>query len=157
MGGYAGDLCCDAQGSPTKSPTESPTASPMVCPTGSIICDDEETPSQKNKGRDCTADTSTIKRKCNESPYWRDNKYCRLSCYNAQKGYAGDLCCDAQGSPTKSPTESPTASPMVCPTGSIICDDKETPSQKNNGRDCTTDTSTIKRKCNESPFWIVNK
>jgi len=77
----------------TDAPTEAPTtASPTSI--GCIVCDDEETSWMKSTGKDCTT-SSLIDTKCNKSDAWIINKYCRLSCYNAGNGYAGDVCCDS--------------------------------------------------------------
>merc|ERR1712048_419708 len=86
-------------GSPTSAPTPAQilvTGSPTSAPTRTpcVPCDDVETPWMSRNDRDCATSKSIVKR-CNTHPNWIKNKYCQLSCYNAGKGYADDVCCNA--------------------------------------------------------------
>jgi len=85
---------------PTKAPTHAPTKAPTDTPTTAsptstycIVCDNEETSWMKRNDKDCISST-LIDTKCNKSTLWVNNKYCRLSCYNAGNGYDGDVCCN---------------------------------------------------------------
>ena len=85
--------CVPPPGNPTKTPTSNP-VTPNPTPLSCIICDDEETEWHHDNGVDCSTDHDRINEKCNKDDKWRANKYCRLSCYNAGQGYAGDVCCN---------------------------------------------------------------
>merc|ERR1719389_151226 len=140
---------------PTLPPVPVPTSQPVTPPTPSqcIICDDRETPSMADKGKDCSTQPNTIDKKCNKNNNWMKKKWCQLSCYNAGNGYPGDVCCD--DSPTNSPTASPVSSPTPEPTVDecIICDDVETPSMADKGKDCSTSLSALNKRCNKNDNW----
>jgi len=81
--------------SPVTSSSLTPTTSPVTLPTDSscILCDDVESNSMIQKGKDCTT-LNKLHKKCNKNPNWRQNKFCQLSCYDAGVGYDGDVCCN---------------------------------------------------------------
>jgi len=85
------EACLDPGTSPTPAPTPSPTKSPS---SSCIVCDDVPKKMWKNKGKDCTTQTKAIQKYCNKNKKWRKKKLCQLTCYNANNGYDGDVCCN---------------------------------------------------------------
>mmetsp|Transcript_12657 Transcript_12657/g.18952 ORF Transcript_12657/g.18952 Transcript_12657/m.18952 type:complete len:97 (+) Transcript_12657:1-291(+) len=79
---------------PSSMPSSEPTSEPSSMPssTDCTICDDERTPWMKDNGKYCTNSYFT-ENFCNKKQYWKNNKFCRRSCYDAGYGYAGDVCC----------------------------------------------------------------
>jgi len=44
-------------------------------------------------GFECHTDTVRIDKNCNKKASWSSKKFCQLSCYKAENGYEGDVCC----------------------------------------------------------------
>jgi len=80
--GYPGDNCCI-------QPTPAPTIA-----DGCTDCDNTATPWMTRNGQECTT-TDLISSKCMDNNNWVRNKYCQQSCYDAGRGYNGDVCCAA--------------------------------------------------------------
>uniref|UniRef100_A0A7S4S114 ShKT domain-containing protein n=1 Tax=Ditylum brightwellii TaxID=49249 RepID=A0A7S4S114_9STRA len=74
---------------PSSMPSPTDRTDPSPISIDCIICDDEETTWMKNNTKDCSTFDYVINTFCNKSTYWNNNKFCRLSCYNAGNGYAG--------------------------------------------------------------------
>merc|ERR1711983_452734 len=83
-----------------------------------------------------------IQNKCNSDSYWVQKKFCRQSCYDADRGYEGDICC-SNNQPTLQPT-------YLC----NLCDD--TPPSWTD--DCSFITrGEVSYKCSDSAWWVNNK
>lgn len=95
--GYEGDICCNANEDPGEYPTKSPTATPTL-PSGEVEeenctpCDNMPNPYMLTVGADCET-SSLVRDKCSKNGTWRQEKWCRLSCYKRGNGYEGDKCC----------------------------------------------------------------
>merc|ERR1712129_629537 len=76
----AASVACNPVAPVTPSPIMSPTPVPS---SSCIICTNVVSSDMKKKGYECT-DKKKAKK-----------KICQLSCYNAGKGYEGDICCNA--------------------------------------------------------------
>jgi len=58
-----------------------------------IRCDNEPDGQMKKKNKTCDH-SNYIKKKCNKTKKWKKKKYCQLGCFNLNKGYNGDVCCN---------------------------------------------------------------
>merc|ERR1712190_533482 len=78
---------------PVAPVTPSPIMSPTPVPTSScIICTNVVSSDMKKKGYECTDKKKAKKKKKKKSNSKKKKKICQLSCYNAGKGYEGDIC-----------------------------------------------------------------
>jgi len=74
---------------PDNTATSEPTPQPCV------VCTDVATPKMDKKGEKCGDKPKTLQKNCNGKSKWINKNWCQLSCYNAGKGYEGDVCCNA--------------------------------------------------------------
>lgn len=139
----ANDACpgaCDPSCSTppvTLSPVAPPPAtSSPVASTACVQCDNVATPWMDDNGKTCDATKWLISSKCIDDPNWVMNGYCRLSCYDAGRGYdANEVCCPPC-------TE---------------CTDEKTPWMTNNNeKTCATSPNSIATNCNENGWWTSN-
>jgi len=143
---------------PTPEPTKNPTPAPSK-------------PCFSNNYKDCLPEEySNDATSCNT--VWLPNG-ARQGCtalWGDCTGNSGICCGDAicfgdsshaacvpkeDEAPTLNPTEAPTQKPTSTPC--IVCDDRETKWQANNGYDCATDTTRMNNKCNKDSKWTANK
>lgn len=104
-------------------------------PTSCVQCDNVATPWMDENYKTCDATKWLISSKCVDDPNWVTNGYCRLSCYDAGKGYdANQVCCPPC-------TE---------------CTDEKTPWMANNEKTCATSPDTIETNCYENGWWASN-
>jgi len=101
-------------------------------------CTDIATPWMENNEKKCET-TGLVPTKCYQSNYWKENKYCQLSCFKSDYGYEGDACCDNQ---------------TLVPCN--ICTDEETPWMKRYNKDCSS-SNQLATKCNFNYNWANRK
>jgi len=127
---------------PVNTPTDAPispvaTSSPVTSPVENCIeCSDEGTPWMVDNNKVCGTNNSQLTTKCNLNNWWRNNKFCQLSCFKIDNGYDGDNCC---------------APPCT------ECSDEGTPWMVDNDKVCGTNNSQLATKCNSSNSWRSNK
>mmetsp|Transcript_24396 Transcript_24396/g.36189 ORF Transcript_24396/g.36189 Transcript_24396/m.36189 type:complete len:1032 (+) Transcript_24396:103-3198(+) len=67
------------------------------------VCHNIESPWMVSKEVDCdnpispNTGLSMLETHCSFSEFWRENKWCQQSCYNAGYGYEADNCCNTSG------------------------------------------------------------
>jgi len=118
------------------SPVSSPITSPNSPVEDCIECSDEGSPWMVDNNRVCGTNQNQLATKCNLSNWWRNNKYCQLSCFKVDNGYDGDNCC-------------------VPPC--TECSDEGTPWMVDNNRVCGANQSQLATKCNLKDWWRNNK
>ena len=107
---------------------------------GCVRCDDEPTQWMINNDKDCSTSNWLINNKCSSNSHWTSQAYCRLSCFQAGRGYDGELCCAV-----KEPVE-------VC----NECTDIPTPWMVANAKTCANSGSIV-TKCSQDSWWVTNK
>jgi len=90
---------------------ESPVYYSPVYGNSCRVCEDKRPSQMIQNGNYCsTLDPTILRRRCN-TWQWRKRKYCRLSCYLADRGHYGDKCCVDTSAPVIPPTLSPVPPP----------------------------------------------
>jgi len=101
-------------------------------------CDDIPTQWMMDNGKSCDDAAWHIDRKCAGDPTWNSKGYCRTSCYEAGRGYLGEMCCLASF-PEEECTE---------------CSNDRTPWMVSNDETCETSPGTIETKCRDDDWWV---
>lgn len=112
--------------------SSAPSAAPPN--TSCVQCNNKETKWMADNGKTCEVGSDWfIQNRCASDSFWVREQYCRKSCYDAGRGYEGDVCCTNECNP---------------------CDDKP-PSWT---ADCSFVTSgEVSYKCSNSAWWINNR
>jgi hypothetical protein len=113
----------------------------VVDPT-CVECDNTKTQYMVNNGLSCDHEDSKwmITNRCNANQFWVTNKYCRLTCHEAGRGYGeeGNAECCPRISCTK-------------------CSNEPNQYMTNNGQTCAGQSNSIERNCYENTSWETNK
>lgn len=64
------------------------------CEPTCVECSDVKTEWMLQNGKDCDSSIFTLKKKCDKDPLWKENEFCKLSCYNYAKPYDDNICCN---------------------------------------------------------------
>jgi len=104
-----------------------------------VRCDNVPTAWMLDNAQTCDEAKWHITNKCSEDPWWETMGYCRASCYDAGRGYLGEVCC-----------------PPRLTSNCIECSDDLTPWMATNGKTCGDMPDTIAAKCTRDDWWISN-